>query len=89
MTLDRKDIITIPKWLVIILVPFILGAMGGLITGSYNVGVKSNQIEINTKRLDVVEKEKADKDTYNKLLDDIHGSLNRIETKLEAHINNK
>lgn len=98
MTIDRRDTINIPKWLFILIIPLILGGVGGIVTSSYTLGgkikelevvsnsVKDAQIEIQLLKINGIEdlrKTKADKEMINR----IEGSLLRIETKLDNHIN--
>jgi hypothetical protein len=82
MTIDKREVITIPKWLVIVLIPIIMGSIGGFAVGRFDAGRNSKQIEVNTKRLDVVERNKVDMETFKV----IEGSLQRIEDKLDKHI---
>jgi hypothetical protein len=85
MTVNRKDVITIPKWLVIVLIPIVMGSVGGFAASRFNYGKNEKQIEVNTKRLDVVEQNKVD----NARFVIIENSLNRIEDKLDRHIDKK
>jgi hypothetical protein len=85
MTIRKTDVITLPKWLVILILPLLIGGMGGYASSSFSRGAQAKQIEVNTKRLEVVETDKADMALYKT----IEKSLTRIEGKLDAHIDKK
>lgn len=82
MTINKKDTITIPKWLLMLLIPVLVGGVSGLITSSFTLGKNSKQIEINTKRLDMVESDKVNLKQFSM----IEKSLERIENKLDLHL---
>jgi Sec-independent protein translocase protein TatA len=82
MTIDKRDQITLPKWLVIIVIPIIVGGFSGLASSMYSLGGAVKQIEINTKRLDIVEGEIVTQAEITK----IDNSLGRIENKLDLHL---
>jgi hypothetical protein len=89
MTIDKREVITIPKWLVILFVPLIFGGVGGFATGSFGRGQVVKQVEVNTKRLDSVEKDKIGQGEMSMLktqLDRIETRQARIEEKLDKHI---
>jgi hypothetical protein len=85
MTLNKADVITIPKWLVIVIIPLVLGGIGGYATSRFDKGRQEKQIEVNTKRLDVVESNKVDREQFIM----IENTLTRIENKLDSHIDKK
>jgi len=82
MTIDKREVITIPKWLMVIIIPLVMGGLGGYAMNRYNSGKQEKQIEINTKRLDLVETNKVDINEFRM----IEESLGRIERKLDGHI---
>jgi len=84
MTINKKDTVNLPKWLVILLFPLIIGGLGGLATSMYSAGRTSKQIEINTILIKDVQTEKANKEDLIK----VENTLIRIETKLDNHITN-
>ena len=85
MTIDKKDVITLPKWLVILVLPMLVSglvAFGAISTwkGSYETKASRNEAEIQ-KLYD----QKTDRNEMNLLIN----TLNRIENKLDAHISQK
>jgi hypothetical protein len=82
MTIDKREMVNIPKIWVILLLPLIVGIIGGALSSSYGIGRYANQVEINTKRLDIVEKNKVDNDKFTL----IENSLDRIESKIDQHL---
>jgi len=87
MTIDKRDTINIPKWLLLLVIPIVLGGISGFGTSMYALGKNNRQVEVNTKRLETIETLKADKETTNAVLVQINSSLYRIENKLDNHIN--
>ena len=95
MTVDRKETISIPKWLLLLAIPTIMGVFGGLLSSAVAKGTYQNQVNVNTKRLDNVEKDKVNviefeivKDILIETKTDNKQQLNRIENKLDTHIQN-
>lgn len=93
MTIDRKETISIPKWLLLLAIPTIMGVFGSLLTSAVAKGSQAKQVEINTLRLDKVEANKvnaAEFEMVKELLVEIKGEnkqqLTRIENKLDDHI---
>lgn len=85
MTVDKKDVITIPKWLVIWVAPMVVSAVVAFGTisawkGKYETKAIRNEQEI--QRLD---EKKVDRNELNQLIN----TLNRIENKLDSHISQK
>lgn len=87
MTVDKKDVITIPKWLVIWLLPM-------LVSGVVAFGVVSEikaQLQIkaerNEKEIERLQDQKVDRNEFNQLIN----TLNRLEKKFDMHteLNNK
>lgn len=89
MTIDKREMITIPKWLVIVLVPLILGGIGGFASSMYTMGGYTKQVEINQKAIEKIETIKADKEVTNTILNNIYSSLHTIEKKLDDHVKDK
>jgi hypothetical protein len=81
MTINKSDVVTLPKWLIIIIIPIMLGSIG-YAASRFAAGKQDKQIEVNTKRLDVVESNKIDRVQFEM----IENSLIRIESKLDGHI---
>lgn len=89
MTIDKKEVIKIPVWLAVLLIPAIMGSAGWfIVSGKYR-----NQVEINTGRLDKVEANKVNQTEFliiqtqlNRIEDNNKQQLNRIENKLDTHI---
>ena len=82
MTIDKKDIITLPKWLVILVFPMIIsGIMTLSLVSLYAGGLKEKveKTEIDVRDLD---QSKVDRNEATQMLN----SLNRIETKLDSYI---
>ncbi|MBV5313778.1 MAG: hypothetical protein JZU47_10810 [Prolixibacteraceae bacterium] len=85
MTVDKKDIITIPKWLVIWVAPMLVSAIVAFGTisawkGKYETKAARNEQEI--QRLD---ERKVDRKEMDLLLN----TLNRIENKLDSHVSQR
>ena len=82
MTIDKKEVITLPKWLIVLVLPMLVSglvAYGAISSwkGSYENKVETNELQI--QRLD---ERKVDRNEFNQLLN----TLNRIENKLDNHI---
>ena len=93
MTIDRKETISIPKWLLLLAIPTIMGVFGSLLSSAVAKGSLGKQVEVNTLRLDKVEKNKVNTiefEMVKELLVEIKGEnkqqLTRIESKLDDHI---
>ena len=89
MVIDKREQITLPKWLVILVVPLLVGAIGGAITGSYNSGARDKQVEINTGIINTHSEEiKTIKDEMFTKEDgsEIKSTLRDINNKLDQHL---
>lgn len=97
MTIDKKDTIQIPRWLILFVVPIIVGGISGIATSAFSAGKKVQQIETLKKEVDenalqvkelksneieYLRNNKADKE----VVDKIYNSLVRIENKFDQHI---
>jgi hypothetical protein len=79
MTIDKKHVVTIPVWLLVLILPILISGIVGYAASRYNSGATERQVDINTGRLDNVEKDKVDNGEFDMLKD----QLNRIETKTD------
>lgn len=82
MTLDKKEVITLPKWLVIIVAPMIVA---GIVTyGSVNFWKGSAETKINRAEAEIqkLDEKKLDRDEFEQLMK----TINRVEDKLDKHI---
>ena len=82
MTIDKKEVITLPKWLVILVLPMLISAIvafGSISAwkGSYETKAMRNEQEI--QKLD---EKKVDRNEFNQLIN----TLNRIENKFDSHV---
>jgi len=81
MTVDRKDVVTIPKWLVIVLLPVLVSALTGY--GTYKISSTTYELEIRNLKSDSEKKiNKAEVDVQ---FTDIRNRLLRIEEKLDRN----
>jgi hypothetical protein len=82
MTIDKRQMVHIPQWILSFALPIMISAVIGLASGMFAAGRATGsvttQVVVNTKRLDEVEKSKV---TPAEILH-INNSLERIETKL-------
>ena len=93
MTIDRKETISIPKWLLLLAIPTIMGVFGSLLSSAVAKGSLGKQVEVNTIQLDKLETNKVNVTEFEmvkELLVEIKGEnkqqLTRIENKLDDHI---
>jgi len=82
MTIDKKEVVTIPKWIIMILAPIIFGSLAGWGVGRYTSGKNEKTLEITVKDVDLLKATKVSKDEFLIIKD----QLNRIEVKLDDHI---
>lgn len=84
MTINKEDVITLPKWLVIVVLPMTVSAIisfGVFKAGAAKQEEKVSNIENVTDKL---EREKVDRNEFTL----IQSQLNRIEEKVDAHMSN-
>lgn len=84
MTIDKKEIITLPKWLVIVLLPSIISAIVTLSMVSLYAGGITEKVKKSESEIELLNKNKFDRNEANLMLN----SLNRIENKLDSYISN-
>lgn len=82
MTVNKNEIITLPKWLVILVLPMLVSAIMTISIisnekGTYNEKVNKHTIEIEALKMD-----KIDRNELNFIIP----ALSRIEGKLDTHI---
>ena len=82
MTIDKREVITIPKWIILIVLPIVIGGIGGYATSRFNAGKMESQFNYTQKRVDIMEQTKVDRNEFNQ----IEKLLIRIDTKLDDHI---
>jgi len=85
MTVSKSDRISIPTWILVLVLPLVISLVTTLTVYSFSSGKQANQVEINTKEID----QKADKDMMNMLekeIVNVQSTLVRIENKLDSHI---
>lgn len=85
MTIDKKEVITIPRWWVILFAPMLVAGIVAYGTmnawkGSYEETARRNNEEIQK-----LYEQKCDRNEMNLLLN----TLDRIENKLDTHISEK
>jgi hypothetical protein len=81
MTVNRNDVVTIPKWLVIVLLPMFFGAMTGY--GAYKIS--STKYEIEIQNLKSESEKKINKAEVEIQFNDLRNRLTRIEEKLDRN----
>jgi len=85
MTLNRSDKISIPTWILVLLLPIVISLVTTVTVYSFSSGQQAKQVEINTQQIE----KKADKEMLNVLereLGTVQTTLIRIEGKLDDHI---
>ena len=85
MTVSKSDRISIPTWILVLVLPLVISLVTTLTVYSFSSGKQANQVEINTKEID----QKADKDMMKMLekeIVNVQSTLVRIENKLDGHI---
>ena len=85
MTVDKKEVITLPKWLVILVLPMLVSGLVAYGAMSSWKGSYENKVETNEIQIQKLDEKKVDRNEYNQLLN----TLNRIENKLDNHISQK
>ena len=92
MTIDKRDTIDIPKFWIIIGMPLIVSAVIGYATSRFTAGKSETKIELNEKatmenvrRIESIEASKVGTVEFTI----IQGQLNRIEHKLDGHLDKK
>lgn len=84
MTVDRKETITLPKWLLVVFLPLVISFAGSYTTIKIVQASTSKQVEVNTDEIKELRNNKADKD----VLKLIYDQLKDINDKLDTHITN-
>lgn len=82
MTIDKREVITIPKWLVIVVLPMIISglvAFGSISTWKGSIETKTSR---NEKEIETLFTKKVEYSEYNRLF----MTLERIEKKIDEHI---
>jgi uncharacterized membrane protein (DUF106 family) len=85
MTVDKKEIITIPKYLVIIVVPIIVSVLSSLITDATTKATLETKITKQDQEIQQLFETKTDRTEQTLIMK----SLDRIEAKLDGHIDKK
>lgn len=83
MTLDKNDIITLPKWLVIVVLPMVVSAI--ISFGLFRANAAQQEEKVNNV-INVTNELKQNKVERNEFIM-IQNQLNRIEEKVDAHMN--
>ena len=78
MTIDKREVITIPKWIILIVLPIVIGGIGGYATSRFNAGKSETRINYLEKTID----NKVDRNEFQQ----IEKLLIRIDGKLDDHI---
>lgn len=97
MTINKAEVVTIRKWVLIFVAPFVISGLTAYAAGRFNAGKqeKINEITIEAikinaesiKELRIVEiKDLQDKKANVVDMDKIYNSLIRIEAKFDQHI---
>ena len=84
MTIDKKEVISIPKWLILVIIPILVGGMGGYASSRASSARTEKQVEVNTRLLD----SKVSRDEFAlviKQLDRIELSVEKVDNKLDDH----
>lgn len=83
MTLDKNDVITLPKWLVILVLPMIVSAI--ISFGLFRANAAKTEEKVSNV-VNVTNELKQTKVDRNEFII-IQNQLNRIESKVDAHTN--
>jgi predicted phage-related endonuclease len=87
MTVNKKDTVTIPTIWIIVVAPLLVALITTLATTKFASGRDSKQIEIDSKRIESLEKAN-DSFVLKEDMSTIREQLNRIENKIDNHIEN-
>lgn len=71
MTINKSETVNIPKIWVIVVLPLLVGGVSGLVTSSFKMGQKSQQIETVVKSIDDLKKDKVSSEAFILLKEDI------------------
>lgn len=82
MTLDKNDIITLPKWLVIVVLPMLVSAV--ISFGLFRANAAQQEEKVSNV-INVTNELKQTKVDRNEFIM-IQNQLNRIEEKVDAHM---
>ena len=82
MTIDKKDVVTLPKWLVILVLPMIISAIVAYGLVSETKATLETKSVRNEQEITRLQDQKIDRNELNQLIN----TLNRIELKLDNHI---
>lgn len=78
MTISKSEVITIPKWLVIVLFPILIGGIAGFAASKASAAKTETRVEVLQKDVE----KKANQTEF--MI--IQNQLNRMESKLDKHI---
>jgi len=84
MTVNRNEVVTIPKWLVIVLLPMLIAGITSFGFFKANNAKQEEKMMQTEKTLLRIDDTKVDAKEFKMLQD----QLNRIENKLDQHISN-
>lgn len=82
MTVDKKDVVTIPKWLVIVILPLLVSILGSLVTVATAKANLESGVDNNEKQINKLFEQKTDRNEQALIMK----SLERIESKLDDHL---
>jgi len=85
MTIDKKEVITLPKWLVILVLPMIVSLVVSFGLMSETKATLETKAHRNEAEIQKLYDQKTDRNEMNLLIN----TLNRIENKLDSHIDKK
>lgn len=83
------DRVAVPKWVITLITPVIVGAIIGFGTYRYSAGEDSKQLKTNTEQINKITTEMTNKVNYQPEFKMVMDQLNRIEGKLDNHISSK
>lgn len=83
MTVNKNEVVTIPKWLVIVLMPAFVAAFTGY--GTYKIS--STKYELEIENLKSESEKKINKAEVEVQFNDLRNRLTRIEDKIDQSVN--
>lgn len=82
MTEKLKDGVSVPSWVLSVLMPLAITAMTGIVTVRVTSAVTAVKVDAIQKQIDQLQEKKANQE----ILNEFKAQLNRIENKLDGHL---
>jgi hypothetical protein len=92
MTLNKSETVNLPKWLIILILPIVIGGVSGLITASFSMGKNSVELQSVKKSVEKLEMDKVNTDVFTIIqgnIQEIKVDIKDVKRDLQDHMSKK